>query len=69
LSFVGIDDQAVENCAVNARRMQSIIGRARWRLCSEDRRRSIDFVVRDWLRKKGVHIKSERKRAVTRKRP
>ena len=29
----------------------------------------IDFAVRDWLKKKGVTIKSERKRAVTRKRP
>ena len=29
----------------------------------------IDFAVRAWLKKKGVTMKPERKRAVTRKRP
>jgi hypothetical protein len=28
----------------------------------------IDFAVRDWLKKKGVHMKAERKRAGTRTR-
>lgn len=29
----------------------------------------IDFAVRDWLKKKGIHVKPERKRVATRKRP
>ena len=29
----------------------------------------IDFAIREWLKRKGVHVKPERKRASTRKRP
>ncbi len=29
----------------------------------------IDFAVREWLKRKGIHVKPERERAVTRKRP